>query len=181
MPFTPYHLGPALLVGLPLRRKLHAPTLLLASVILDVEPFYVLVSGAPYPLHGYLHTFLAALLVGLGLGALMRFLNRWTAFLWLKLRLADSVQDCFPYLTAGVAGTLSHVLLDAPLYGEMEPLYPLSGNPLYCPRLADQVYGFCTATLLLGLAYYAFMLLRQPSGLKPSAWKPQRESREKIG
>ena len=64
MPFTPFHLGPALGLGLPLRRYMHVPTFIVASVILDVEPFLVLQFGLNYPLHGYLHTFLASLFVG---------------------------------------------------------------------------------------------------------------------
>lgn len=43
MPFTLYHLGPSLGLGLPLRKYVHAPTFILANVIVDVEPFLVLV------------------------------------------------------------------------------------------------------------------------------------------
>ena len=68
MSFTPFHLGPALGLGLPLRRYLHVPTFLAASVVVDVEPLLVLVLGLDYPLHGYLHTFLFASLTGLLLG-----------------------------------------------------------------------------------------------------------------
>ena len=68
MPFTPFHLGPALGLGLPLRRYLHAPTFIVVNVIVDVEPFIVLVFGLRYPLHGYVHTFLFAFVVGLVLG-----------------------------------------------------------------------------------------------------------------
>ena len=42
MPFTPFHLGPALGFGLPLRNYLHVPTFLVASILVDVEPFVVL-------------------------------------------------------------------------------------------------------------------------------------------
>ncbi|MCX8170580.1 MAG: hypothetical protein N3E47_01215 [Candidatus Bathyarchaeota archaeon] len=57
MPFTLFHLGPALGLGLPLRRRLHVPTLVLANVIVDLEPFFVLFLGLDYPLHGYFHIF----------------------------------------------------------------------------------------------------------------------------
>jgi len=48
MPFTPFHLGPALTIGLPLRRFIHAPTFIVANVIVDVEPFLVMVLGLNY-------------------------------------------------------------------------------------------------------------------------------------
>jgi len=51
MPFTPFHLGPALGLGLPLRRYVYVPTFILANVIVDVEPFLVLFLGLRYPLH----------------------------------------------------------------------------------------------------------------------------------
>jgi len=34
--------------------------LLIASVIVDIEPFFVLFFNMPYPLHGFLHTFLGS-------------------------------------------------------------------------------------------------------------------------
>ena len=77
MPFTPFHLGPGLGLGLPLRKYLHAPTFLLASVIVDVEPFLVLVLGLRYPLHGYVHTFLVAISIGLVLGYAMFLLENF--------------------------------------------------------------------------------------------------------
>ena len=77
MPFTPFHLGPAFALGLLCRKYLHAPTFILANVILDVEPFLVLLLGLRYPLHGYFHTFLLALFVGLGLGYTMFLLEKF--------------------------------------------------------------------------------------------------------
>lgn len=58
MPFTPFHLGPAIFFGMLLRRNMHMPTFIVANVILDVEPLLVLILGLKYPLHGYFHTFI---------------------------------------------------------------------------------------------------------------------------
>ena len=45
-------------------KKLYAaPTFILANVVLDIEPLLVLIMGLNYPLHGYLHTFIAAVVV----------------------------------------------------------------------------------------------------------------------
>lgn len=65
MPLAPFHLGPALAVGLPLRNVLHAPTFILANIILDIEPFLVVYFNVYYyPRHGCAHTFLVALVIG---------------------------------------------------------------------------------------------------------------------
>ena len=58
MPFTPFHLGPALFLGLLLFRLVDLPTFLAANVILDLEPLAVLLLDLDYPLHGLFHSFL---------------------------------------------------------------------------------------------------------------------------
>ncbi len=60
MPFTPFHLGPAVLMVFILLGYLGLPTLIVASVLVDLEPLAVLVFGLPGPLHGFFHSFLGA-------------------------------------------------------------------------------------------------------------------------
>jgi len=152
MPLTPLHLGPALAFGLPLRKWLHLPTLLLASIAIDVEPLIVLVLKLNYPLHGYLHTFLFAIPYGVAVSYVMmcieRFLNPLYTALLLEERSRPLTKESF--LLAGSIGVLSHVLLDSPLYEDIRPFYPLDINPLHNPSLALLIYSFCLWTLLVG-------------------------------
>jgi membrane-bound metal-dependent hydrolase YbcI (DUF457 family) len=75
-----------------------------------------------------------------------------------------------PFLAAGVAGTVSHVLLDSPLYSDIQPLYPLGANPFFAPRLAPAVYGFCALSFLAGtLLYLSLWALRLERGGGPRA------------
>ena len=160
MPFTPFHLGPALGLGLPLRTRIHVPTFLVANVIVDVEPFLVLVFGPRYPLHGYLHSFLFAFVVGLGLGYTMWRLERRFHSLYMALRLAPT--DRVPltsYLVAGVTGMLLHVLLDSPLYSDIQPFFPWTINPLYNPTLSGVIYHVCEVMGIVGISYYLIVLV----------------------
>ena len=160
MPFTPFHLGPALGLGLPLRRYLHVPTFLVASVIVDVEPLLVLILGLRYPLHGYLHTFLFASLTGLAFGYVMFSLDGFLNPVYRALRLvADGSQDRKAFLVTGVLGTAFHVLLDSPLYGDIRPLFPLALNPFYNPRLSYAVYTFCIWTGIIGIIWYLGLIV----------------------
>ncbi len=131
MPFTPYHLGPALVAGLPLRRYLHAPTFILGNLVLDLEGFTVILFGLSYPLHGYLHTVLFAVVVGLLLGIAMYALEKPMQAFYKKIQLENSNTLKLPsFLLAGVLGSVLHVLFDAFLYSEMQPFFPLTLNPL---------------------------------------------------
>jgi len=164
MPFTPLHLGPALAISLPLRRYIHVPTFIIANVIVDVEPLLVLVLGLNYPLHGYLHTFLAACLAGLLLAFVTYFMDRYFSNLWGKLLLTNGHYNLRSYVIAGISGSLIHVLLDSPLYSDIRPFYPLSINPLYMPEyltwVTMLVYDLCVCMLIIGLTYYYYLVVR---------------------
>jgi membrane-bound metal-dependent hydrolase YbcI (DUF457 family) len=155
MPFTPFHLGPGLGLGLPLRKYLHAPTFLLASVIVDVEPFLVLFLGLRYPLHGYVHTFLVAIPLGLVLGYIMfllqRFLQPFHRIFLLETGNSLSLKS---FVVAGGLGTGLHILLDTPLYADMTPFYPITSNPFYNPSLTPEIYSLCIWMGAFGVICY---------------------------
>ena len=154
MPFTPFHLGPALLIGVVAASFLHLPTLLVASVAVDVEPLVVLLFNLDAPLHGPLHSFLGAAALGLAIAAAMYALEGTLTPLYEALAIPRHKSGFKGYLAAALIGTWSHVLLDAPLYAEMRPFFPLSGNPFLDPGLSFAVYGLCAMSFLLGSAGY---------------------------
>ncbi|MGD6851355.1 MAG: hydrolase [Candidatus Bathyarchaeia archaeon] len=160
MPFTPLHLGPALAVGLPLRRWLHAPTFIVANVILDVEPLAVMVFGLNNPLHGILHTFLLATAVGLLLGFVMFKLEKPMQLLYRKIQLETNRSlKLQSFLLAGVFGTALHVVFDALLYSEMTPFFPLTINPLLTFHTSMlEVYLVCVWLGVFGIAYYGVLI-----------------------
>jgi membrane-bound metal-dependent hydrolase YbcI (DUF457 family) len=160
MPYTPFHLGPALGLGLPFRKYVHVPTFMLANVILDVEPFLVLQYGLNYPLHGYLHTFLLSFFVGLLLGYAAFILERFVQPIYKVVLLESSSSlNLKSFLLSGALGTWLHVLLDSPLYADIQPFYPLTTNPLYNPALSIEVYSLCIWMGLFGIVWYASLLI----------------------
>jgi len=160
MPFTPFHLGPALGIGLPLRKYLHVPTFIIGNIIIDIEPFLVLVLGLKYPLHGYLHTFIGASLIGILIGYIMYILDRSFHTLWKSLKLIKNYYRSRNYLMAGVVGTILHVLLDSPLYHDIKPLYPLLTNPFYDPELTVLIYESCVFLGVIGFLCYLIMFIK---------------------
>ena len=155
MPFTPFHLGPALGFGLPLRRYIHLPTFIVANVIVDLEPFIVLVLGLRYPLHGYLHTYFSAILLGIVVGYIMFILERFFHPLYKALLLeSDGNKNRISFILAGFLGIMLHVTLDSPLYSDIQPFYPLMVNPQYYSELTSGIYSFCVWMGLIGIILY---------------------------
>uniref|UniRef100_A0A7J3Z5T1 Hydrolase n=1 Tax=Ignisphaera aggregans TaxID=334771 RepID=A0A7J3Z5T1_9CREN len=162
MPFTVFHLGPALALGLPLRRYIHAPTFILANVLIDIEPLLVLALDLNYPLHGYLHTLLFASMFGAVLGYATYLLEKVFRPLYRALHLVPvKPLKIESFIVAGVSGSILHVLLDSPLYHDIKPFYPIAVNPLLNPSLTRTVYYICMFTGLIGIAYYIHLLLSE--------------------
>jgi hypothetical protein len=106
MPFTPFHIGPALALGYFLPKRLHFPTFIVANLIMDFEPLVVLARGIPgYPVHGYFHTFLFSVMFGSALGLVFyladRFLREPFEYLALVERSSYGIEG---YVAAGVSG-----------------------------------------------------------------------------
>jgi len=160
MPFTPFHLGPALCLGVPFRSYVHAPTFILANVVLDFEPLLVLTLGLNYPLHGYLHTFLAAIVLGFAFGLGMFLIEGRMHPLYETLQLEpETPLKRSRFTIAGVAGTLLHVLFDSPLYSDIKPFYPLTLNPLYGSVSSSDIFLITFVMGIFGIAFYILILL----------------------
>ncbi|MBC8356693.1 MAG: DUF4184 family protein [Planctomycetes bacterium] len=137
IPFTPFHLGPGLLVKASSPRHFWLTSFALANVLIDIEVLYYLRRNDP-PIHRYLHTYAGGIAMGLLAGLLMfgvvqlacRLLparSRWIECVTSTPRPRLLSQS----LVAGVIGGVSHVLLDSFMHHDMNPLWPIvDGNPL---------------------------------------------------
>lgn len=167
MPFTPYHLGPALVIGIIFIYYLDFPTLLVASVILDIEPFLVLLLDLNYPLHGFFHSFLGGAIVILPLSLFMfkirPHLNPVMNYFKIKQN-----PSFVKILVASTIGIYLHLLLDAPLYSDMKPFFPLSSNPFLnkSDLITDTIYLFCGYCFLVAIILYLVYIATQIKKLK---------------
>ena len=157
MPFTPLHMGP----GLLLKAVLHGSFSLLvfgwAQILMDLQPLFVLISGAGH-LHGFSHTYLGAA----GLGVIAALSGKYLAELGLRLI------DITPYggskivwrvaILSAFIGTFSHVALDSIMHTDMAPYFPLSDNNHLLGIVSiDVLHKICIYTGLVGAA--AFFVL----------------------
>ena len=158
MPFTPYHFGPALLVGVLLFPFIDFATVIVASVILDLEPLAVIFFNLPGPLHAFFHTYLGATIVALVLSICIypfrKYINEIVSFF--GLRQESSFRHILP---ASLIGTYSHVLLDSFLYVEMNPFFPALGNPFVGFLAFGFVYNLCLVLGIIGFFAYILRVL----------------------
>jgi len=158
MPYTPYHFGPGLFLGVVLFPYIDFSTVMVASVILDIEPATILMLQLPFQFHGFFHTYLGATIIACILSVafypLRRHLNKLVSLFGLHQE--SSFRHIF---FASIIGTYFHVFLDSLLYGEMHPFYPLVGNPFLGTLSITVVYSSCIYLGLLGIGVFALRIL----------------------
>ena len=132
MPFTPYHLGIALLIGVLFYKYIDLISVLVGSVILDVWPFLVVFLHLPYPLHGVSHSFLIAVM--------------WAVVLIVvRLKSPFFKKKSLKVISlSALIGTFSHVVLDTPLYKDIVPFWPSSRNPFLGLYVYSDAVLFCS-------------------------------------
>ncbi len=152
MPLTPFHLGPALLLGLLL--GLNLPVALVASVLPDLEALYLLLSNTGGSLlkipfsenpkvealynslsdagdhHGFFHSYFGATVISLALG-----------LVWKKERVFASA----------LVGASSHVFLDSIHHRDVEPFWPAASNPFMGMLGSLEVYAVSAISLIAGI------------------------------
>jgi len=159
MPFTPFHFGPSALIGLPLRRWIDIPVFVLANVVIDFEPLAVMVFGLDYPLHGYFHTFLIGGVLGLIWGLIaFAFKPIWQFFMLLfGLKYKPSL---LIMMISGILGVWLHVFIDSFLYDQMNPFFPIKGNPFHAMIRYSRVFWICEASLIAAVVIYIWLAVR---------------------
>ncbi|WP_160135725.1 hypothetical protein [Halococcus salsus] len=164
MPFTLFHLGPALLFAILLFRWLDFPAFLAANVIVDIRAILVFFGYLNGRLHGPLHTFMLGALLALILSVSVYFakpvLNRTLGPFQLEQDRAWQ-----PIVTAAITGVFLHICLDSMLYTDIQPFYPTSFNPFFGLLSVFNVYTLCVVAFALSMIAYGgrLFLLRIPS------------------
>jgi membrane-bound metal-dependent hydrolase YbcI (DUF457 family) len=157
MPLTPYHLGPSSWIGQSSSRIFDFTTLLVSSVVPDIEPLVVIAFNLSYPTHGFFHSFLGGTALAL-LTAMLMYLSRHRiGSITTTLRLPHS-SSFRVILWTSFFGVYSHILLDSFSHTTMKPFYPLMNNPLLGIFSEYQVKLFCGFGFSLAIFLYFIRL-----------------------
>lgn len=162
MPFTPYHLGPALLIGVIFFPFVDIIAILVGSIILDIEPLLILTIGTGQPLHGISHTYLVATIVALLTTGIIWVLRGplYEILSVFRIKQEPSIKKIG---VSSILGTYSHVLMDSFLYPEMNPLFPILGNPFLGMVSVAFIYQLCLYCGIAGLFVYLIRFILRPS------------------
>lgn len=152
MPFTPFHMGPGLLVKALLQGSFSLMVFGWAQIIMDIQPLVVFLSGEGH-LHGFSHTYIGATLIGVG-SALT---GKYAAEFCLRLiGQARYLPISWPVAIASAfIGSFSHVLLDSVMHADVEPFSPfMLNNPFLGFVSVGTLHKFCLYSGLFGVGLY---------------------------
>ena len=157
MPYTPFHMGPAMVVKTGLQRRFSLVVFGWSQVVIDLQVLIVLLLGRGI-LHGVTHTYVGAVILGV--------FSAWTGkpfaeWFLKKCRVRDF--DGRPFAVSwpvayfsGLVGTFSHVVLDSLVCWDMMPWWPFAAENLLLGAVpAGVVYALCMLAGIVGLAGYA--------------------------
>lgn len=164
MPFTPFHMGAALVVKPGLNKHFSLITFGIAQIAMDIEPGIGMLTGAEV-LHGPSHTFVASLVIAVLVMLVAPGICNFIVRRWNK----EVTDYRMPWLVEAVPvsrvavivgaffGTFSHVLLDSLMHYDIRPFSPFAdANPFLGLMTHDLVYQFCAiAGVLGGIAWFA--------------------------
>jgi len=152
MPYTPYHFGPSVFLGLVFRKCIDLPVFLLANIVVDIEVLY----WQQWPQHRYVHTLLWGAAAGIILGLL--------AYL-LRNIFGKSMQKVYlPYKTSlpkmivsGILGIWLHIIIDAPYNWDINLFWPSRIQPLQGLITKHQMQIVCLVFWALAIVAYIIM------------------------
>jgi membrane-bound metal-dependent hydrolase YbcI (DUF457 family) len=125
MPFTPLHLGAGAVLKGVLDTHFSFVVFAISQLLIDLEPLVRLLYGQQ-SLHGFSHTFIGAALVGIVATLTGKPIGE------LILRLVNSDQQSITWrasILGAFCGTSSHIFIDGIMHADMQPWFPLPGNP----------------------------------------------------
>ena len=162
MPFTPFHMGPGILLKAILQGSFSLMVFGWAQIVMDTQPLIVMMTGAGH-LHGFSHTYIGATLLAAFSALSGKYLSELGLFL-LDLNRDWSVK--ISWLVAFVSafiGTYSHVLLDSIMHTDLHPFFPFSNaNALLRIISVEALYKVCIYSGITGaVLYFAIHFIRE--------------------
>ncbi len=153
MPFTPFHFGPGILLGLLLLKKIDFPTFVLANVVIDWRAALVFLGFWSGPRHGWVHTYIGAILMALALGTAMVYLRPVIDDYMKEMKISQRISKKKIFLAA-FSGAFLHISIDAMHHPYMQPFMPSDWRPLLGTASTFELRALTFSMLIAGFLLY---------------------------
>lgn len=158
MPFTPFHMGPGILIKALLQGSFSLMVFGWAQIVMDLQPLVVLLTGEGH-LHGFSHTYVGATLLAIFSALTGKFLSE---FGLLVLGISKKINPIkiawWVVFVSAFIGTFSHVLLDSIMHSDVEPFFPISLQNAFVGLLTyEQIHKLCLYSGLIGGSIFYFV------------------------
>lgn len=154
MPFTPFHMGPGIVVKALLQSSFSLMVFGWAQIVMDIQPLIVMISGSGH-LHGFSHTYIGAVLLSIFAAISGKYLSEIGLFvLGLNSEWQVNIAWRVSFLSAFL-GTFSHVLLDSIMHVDVAPFFPLNKENMFLDLISIQaLHKVCLYSGLIGAGLY---------------------------
>jgi len=149
MPFTPYHIGPGILIKALLRTSFSIFIFGWTQILMDLQPLFFILTGVG-SLHGISHTYIGATIIGIISAISGYFIINLVSHYYNEIKKIKSTLKV-AYISAFI-GSFSHVILDSIMHSDMQPLYPFSTNNNILRLISiNQLYDLCIYSGAIGI------------------------------
>ena len=165
MPFTPFHMGPGILIKATLQSSFSLMVFGWSQIVMDLQPLFVILNGHGH-VHGFSHTYIGAGLLAIFSALSGKYLSEF-GLVFLGISKPDRIIKIpwwVVFLSAFI-GTFSHVFLDSMMHSDVEPFYPFHLINTFLGILSyDEIHKLCAYSGLLGACiYYLINYLKKRS------------------
>ena len=154
MPFTPFHMGPGILVKALLQGGFSLMVFGWSQIIMDIQPLVAIISGGG-KLHGFTHTYVGSTLIAVFSAVTGKYLSQWALVLLSNgAQRGINIRWWVAFLSAFI-GSYSHVVLDSIMHTDIEPFSPFSqSNELLGLISVPALHKLCVYSGLAGAVIY---------------------------
>lgn len=157
MPFTPFHMGPGILVKALLQGSFSLMVFGWAQVVMDLQPLIAIVTGEG-ALHGFTHTYIGSTLIAVFSALTGRYFSQWGLIVLSNGAQRGILIRWWVAFLSAFIGAYSHVLLDSVMHADIEPFAPFSrANGLLGMVSIPMLHKICLYTGLVGALLYVLV------------------------
>ena len=130
MPNTILHFGVNSDIGFAWRKYFDLPALVLINVFINFEAYVPIILRSSYPQHGYVHTYLIGTPVAV-LAAVILYASRGGIGKLMESPRLPYETNFRKILISCLVGAWLHIFMDAFIYADARPFFPVQANPFY--------------------------------------------------